>query len=230
MSKTWSSPISSAIPPIPNNMHWALGVFCATIILASATYGFIDKGVPIDDNSNAEVETIIVSLGAPAQRLEPPPVMPEPEIPPEPEPQPLVKTERAEEAPPPKPPETPRRPPIVQPEPGPLSSGFTEAPVVPPPTLDQHFIDISMHAYISRVNYPYNALRNRVQGVGMIRVTIDRKGNVTSWEFTKSSGSQILDKEISRVASKVKKLDPLPDNYPFPRARLIIPFSFVLTN
>ena len=238
----WSSAISPQHPPVPRGHHWATGLFVSMIALSAATYIIADRSLPEPSSGETEVESVIVSLGAPAQRLEPPPPPP-PDAPPPPEipPEPQAPTERAEDAPPPEPPEQPR--PILQPQPsdGRLSSGFGQgsgppsppAPPPPPPPprvveLDQMFIDISTREYVSRVEYPYRALQRRIEGKGRLQVLIDRNGRVLEWNLIESTGSRILDTEIERVAKSVEQLDPLPEYYNRSTARLIIPFIFMM--
>lgn len=232
----WSSAICDKPPNAPGVTHWSMGLFAAGIGLFTSLYIIADKAIPIDDmQESAEVEQVIVSLGAPAQRLEPPPPELIPDDPPEEPPPPEVKTERAEEAPPPEAPPEPRYFPPVTQATGKASSGFGEAktPSPPPPKpveLSRRFIDVSTAEYIRRVKYPYNAMRRKIQGTGRIKVEINRNGDVVRWDLIQSTGSDILDREIARVAGEVDRLDPLPPEYPFPRAKLIIPFSFIMTD
>lgn len=234
----WTSPISTKAPYIPGYVSWLTGLTIAGVGLMVSLYLIADKAIPITDDEVVEVEQLIISLGAPAQRLEPPPPELIPDEPPDEPPPPQKKTERAEEAPPPEPPPEQRYFPPVQSITGPLSSGLGEArkPAPPPPPpppkpvqLSKRFIDISTAQYIRHVEYPRKALLKEIEGTGKILVQIDRDGNVLHWELKESAGHPILDREIERVASKVTKLDPLPDDYPASGAKLIIPFSFIIS-
>lgn len=235
----WSSAISPQHPPIPTLGHWTGGLVASIIMLAGGTAWIARETMPDPLPEEEVVEQMVVALGAPAQRLEPPPPPPPEAEPPPPEPPPPTRpTERAEDAPPPAPPPEPRvyYPPEntglkassgFNPDPGPPSP-----PPAPPPrveTLSRTFIDISTREYVSRVEYPYEALRRRIEGQGSILVVIDRKGRVLSWELSQSTGSRILDREISRVAKQVEQLDPLPANYGPSTAKLLIPFTFVMS-
>ena len=239
-AKDWSSALSPQRPPVPRSHHWAAGLTVSLIALSGATYFMAERSLPEASSGEGELESVIVSLGAPARRLEPPPPPP-PEAPPPPDvpPEPQAPTERAEDAPPPEPPEQTR--PVLQPAPsdGRLSSGFGQgsgppAPAPPPPPppkvveLGQMFIDVSTREYVSRVQYPYRALERRIEGKGRLEVVIDRRGRVLEWKLIQSTGSRILDREIERVAGNVERLDPLPDYYDRPKARLIIPFIFMM--
>ena len=233
----WSSAICPQRPPVPRLTHWGAGLTVALLALTAATWAVASSQLPEDTGEGAELESMIVSLGAPAQRLEPPPPPPE-EAPPPPEipPEPQVPTERAEDAPPPAPPPQPRQLAPQLPNTGRLSSGFGHAtgdpaPPAPPPRpveLQQRFIDISTAAYVAKVRYPYNALRARIEGQGKIVVVIDRTGAVRDWRLVESTGSALLDREIERVAGSVDRLDPLPDYYTRPTATLVIPFIFIM--
>lgn len=237
MSRHWSSAICPQRPPIPHLGHWAAGLAVSVAALAGAIYVYARENIPERVESGESVESMIVSLGAPAQRLEPPPPPP-PEAEPVP-PEPSMPTERAEDAPPPAPPPKPR--PVIQsaPSDGKPSSGFgtgsqpgppEPSPPPPPPRLHQRFIDVSTAAYVSQVSYPYESLRRRQQGTGQLMVVINRQGTVLEWSLIRSTGYHNLDREIERVARQVERLDPLPDYYPQPTANLIIPFSFILDN
>ena len=235
VARNWSSALSPHRPPVPGGLHWAAGTLMSLILLGAAVYIYADNQIPNAAPEGEAVESMIVALGAPAQKLEPPP--PAPETPP-PEPAPPQKpTERADDAPPPAPPPQPR--PIAPPAPtdGPLSSGFDgaagikPAPQPPPPPkreLDKSFIDISTAQYAERANYPFEALRRHQQGHGTIQIVIDRTGKVLDWKLAGSTGHKLLDREIRRVAGQVKQLDPLPAYYQDDTAILIIPFTFIM--
>lgn len=234
----WTSPISQKAPYAPGVYSWLTGLSIAGVGLLASLYVIADQTIPVDTGEEIEVEELIIALGAPAQRLEPPPPELIPDEPPDEPPPPQKKTERAEEAPPPEPPPEQRYFPPVQAATGPLSSGLGEAKAPPPPppppkprpiTLSRQFIDVSTAQYIRQVKYPYKALQKNIEGTGKILVRIDRQGNVLSWELKESAGHPYLDKEIERVADKVTKLDPLPDDYPASGAKLIIPFSFIIS-
>ncbi len=238
-ARHWSSAISPHAPPMPGLWHWAGGILVSVAALAVSIYVYAEENMPEPSGDDARLEEMIVSLGAPAQRLEPPPPPP-PDMPPPPA-EPTVPTERAEDAPPPKAPPQPRPVIPAAPSDGRLSSGFgtgsvpappPPAPPPPPPPvqLSQRFLDISTAAYVSRVRYPNEALRRREQGTGQLIVVIDRQGRVLEWRLLRSTGHERLDREIERVAERVEQLDALPDYYDRSSASLIIPFSFIMSN
>ncbi len=238
----WMSALSPHRPPVPGTAHWTAGIVVSVVALSAAVYGVAAGSLPDRVDHDAQLDSVIVSLGAPAQRLEPPPPLP-PDMPP-PEPvEPQAPTERADDAPPPEAPPQKRALPQASANTGQLSSGFGSGPPAPPPLpppppppppppkrveLDQRFVDISSAAYLRRIDYPYEALRRNIQGNGLLLVEIDRQGTILSHELVQSTGSRLLDREIERVAREVRQLDPLPDYYPRQTAKLFIPFSFVL--
>lgn len=237
----WSSAISPHTPPVPGLAHWAGGMLISVAALAFAIYVYADENMPEPVGDGASLEEVIVSLGAPAQRLEPPPPPP-PDVPPLPPQEPQAPTERAEDAPPPEAPPQPRPVIPAAPSDGRLSSGFgtgtVPAPPAPPPPppppppqeLSQRFIDFSTAAYVSQIEYPYESLRRREQGTGQLIVVIDRQGRVLEWRLMRTTGHERLDREIERVARRVEQLDALPDYYERPTATLIIPFSFIMSD
>jgi len=232
-TERWTSALSPHQPPVPRGHHWGAGLVISLAALATGIYLYARANLPDPVDEDEAPESVIVALGAPAQRLEEPPPPPEEPPPPEP-PEPQVPTERAEDAPPPAPPPQPR-PVFQQPTNARPSSGFgtgtKPAPPPPPPPpkeLSRQFIDISTYAYVSQVEYPYNAMRRQQEGTGRLMVVIDRSGVVRSWNLIRSTGHNLLDREIERVAKRVEQLDPLPPDWDRPTAKLIIPFTFVL--
>lgn len=235
-ASAWSSAIAPSPPPIPKGWHWAAGIACAALVLVaySLRHAGSDEIVLA-----AEEEQVIVSLGGPARRLEVPPaeVQTAEEAP--------VVAERAEDAPPPAPPAEPRvvagsrdgdgrassgaggigtGPPLPLPPPPP-------APPPPPPQVTEvsrQFVEISIRAYTSRIVYPGGSLDRGEEGRGVLRVTIARDGRVKDWNIIRSTGHSRLDREITRVANLVPRLDPLPANFARSEAKVDIPITFAI--
>lgn len=234
----WSSAISPQPPPVPGAPHWAGGLLVSVTALACAVYLYAEEIRPEQDQSGPEIEEIIVTLGAPAQRLEAPPPSLDTATPPT---EPTAPTERSEDAPPPEAPPEPRAAFPQASSDGKLSSGFgtgTQPAPPPPPSpaptqlvvLSKRFLDISTAAYASQVKYPFESLRRREEGDGQLQVVIDRQGRVLSSTLVRSTGHERLDREMERVAQRVEQLDPLPPDYYYPTATLTIPFSFIMSN
>ncbi|MEQ8410759.1 MAG: TonB family protein [Erythrobacter sp.] len=235
-TKAWSSAIAPSPPPVPQRWHWAAGIACATLTLVAYSLRYAGSDETI---LAAEEDSVIVSLGGPARRLEAPPeeVQTAEEAP--------VVAERAEDAPPPAPPTEARvvagaadgdgrassgaggigsGPPLPLPPPPP--------PAPPPPPriteVSRQFVEISIRAYTSRIIYPGASLDRGEEGRGVLRVTIARDGKVKNWDIVRSTGHGRLDREIQRVAKLVPRLDPLPANFARSEAKVDIPITFAI--
>lgn len=242
----WTSAIAPTPPPVPANGHWLMGLIAAIAILAGAALHY--AGGETATVAYEEAEAVVVALGAgPARRLEAPPAGVEAAEADEA----TVVAERAEDAPPPAPPPEPRKiagfsdgegrlssgtggtgtgPPAVLPPPPPPASRPAPPPPKPaaPPPLDYNFIQKSHRIYMEQIIYPAASLRRREQGMGILRVVIDRSGRVLDWRLRKSTGYERLDQEIRRVAQITKQLDPLPDAYPADRAEADLKIIFFI--
>lgn len=73
-------------------------------------------------------------------------------------------------------------------------------------------------------SYPRSAMVRKEQGQATIKVSLTADGNITGVTLTKSSGSQILDREAVRIGQKVKRL-PTP---PSGMTSVSLPISFRL--
>jgi protein TonB len=231
-SVQWSSAIAPSPPPIPRRWHWVAGLAIAGTALALYSLRYADSDEII---LAAEDESVIVSLGGPARRLEAPPAEVETA-----EEAPVV-AERAESAPPPAAPVEPRIVAGAADGEGKASSGVggigagppLPLPLPPPPppkptTVSQQFVEISIRAYTSKIVYPSSSLRRGEEGRGVLRVTIGRDGKVRDHQLIRSTGSERLDREIRRVARLVPRLDPLPDNFGREQAKVDIPITFAI--
>jgi protein TonB len=63
-------------------------------------------------------------------------------------------------------------------------------------------------------NYPEPARRVGQQGSCLLRITVDRNGNVTDVSLMESSGYRVLDDEAIRAVRKGASYGPLPRAYP----------------
>lgn len=236
-SLEWSSAIASEPPPVPANWHWALGLFCAILILGLVSMRYAGGEQTLIE---AEEDRTLVSLGGAPQRLDPPP----PEVETSEEAQ--VVAERADDAPPPAAPVEPRVVAGSSDGDGRTSSGTgagsgRAAPPAPPPPppaspplpprptrVSQRFIEISTRAYSRQIVYPRASLDREQQGRGVLRVKIARDGTVLQWELVRPTGYNLLDSEIKRVANVVGKLDPLPVNFASDTTSVDIPIVFTI--
>lgn len=97
--------------------------------------------------------------------------------------------------------------PVVKPDPAPVTP--------PPPQISQADIDSAKAAYSRQLGrsvkkhliYPKRASRRGLQGTTLVKINVDRNGNVLSVTVSKSSGHSSLDK---RALETVKKASPLP--------------------
>lgn len=63
-------------------------------------------------------------------------------------------------------------------------------------------------------NYPSEAAARQQQGTCLLRITVDRQGNVTDVVLLETSGASILDDEAVRAVRKGASYGPLPRAYP----------------
>ncbi|WOE76577.1 energy transducer TonB [Alterisphingorhabdus coralli] len=227
----WTSALSPERPPVPRGWHWSLGALVSVMILGTGVWQYSRNAIP---ETGEMIDEMVVTLGAPARRLEPPPpgveTTDEPEIP----------TERAEDAPPPAAPEEPRAVAASSLD-GSMASGTGAKPAppkpLPPPPpepppkvteLPTDFVRISHAQYRNRIRYPTASRRIGEEGKGVLQVTIARSGKVLNAQLITSTGHRNLDREIERVAETVTQLDPLPANYANDTATTDISITFVL--
>ncbi len=59
-------------------------------------------------------------------------------------------------------------------------------------------------------SYPRSAMVRKEQGQATVKVSMSADGNITGVTLTKSSGSEILDREAVRIAQKVRRLPTPP--------------------
>ncbi len=77
-------------------------------------------------------------------------------------------------------------------------------------------------------NYPAAARRQELQGTLLVRITIDRKGNVANVELLESSGHRSLDDEAIRAIRKGATYGPLPRVYPNKELKIMAFFKYRL--
>lgn len=250
MTQYWNSPLTPEAPYSVKRRTWVVSlVFSFIVMLLVFAAGGNGDGISGDAEDSGPVTRTIVQLGDPEAppEAEPEPVPPPPSEP-EPEPEPTKLAERAENAPEPtaEPEPEPQEVEVTFSEevfgaedgeltdeettqsdasasgqPGDSASGAAAALPLP-------YVELSTRKYLERVRYPARAEKRNIEGVGLLQVTVRRDGTVVSWEIIESSGSPILDQEIRRVARQVRKLDPLPPDYPADEATFIVPFNFIL--
>ncbi len=77
-------------------------------------------------------------------------------------------------------------------------------------------------------NYPIAARRQGQQGTLLVRITIDRKGNIADIEILESSGHRSLDDEVIRAVRKGATYGSLPRAYPNKELKIMAFFQYQL--
>lgn len=77
-------------------------------------------------------------------------------------------------------------------------------------------------------NYPSAAARRNQQGTCLVRITVDRRGNVNDVQILESSGHRALDEETVRAIRKGASYGPLPRAYPNEDLKIMAFFQYHL--
>jgi protein TonB len=77
--------------------------------------------------------------------------------------------------------------------------------------------------------YPEEAVRMGIEGVTLMKITFNRKGEIIGKELLQSSGSRILDDEVLRTLSLVGAVGPFPRGYDKETFTLIGFFHYGIT-
>ena len=75
-------------------------------------------------------------------------------------------------------------------------------------------------------NYPEAAAQRQQQGTCLVRITIDRQGNVTDVVLLESSGFRILDEEAMQAVRQGATYGPLPRAYPNEYLKIMAFFQY----
>jgi len=77
--------------------------------------------------------------------------------------------------------------------------------------------------------YPDEARSNGMQGETVIRIRIDRQGNIRYYILERSTGSQVLDKAAIDMVKRANPVPAVPNDYPpGDLIEFLIPVSFIL--
>jgi periplasmic protein TonB len=78
--------------------------------------------------------------------------------------------------------------------------------------------------------YPVEAQQQRQQGRAVLRIRIDRRGNVLYWGIEQSTGHELIDRSLGQIVSAANPFPPVPANYPDPGSVLeyLIAITFKL--
>jgi periplasmic protein TonB len=76
--------------------------------------------------------------------------------------------------------------------------------------------------------YPEDARRDREEGTALIAFTIDRGGNVLSFDIRRSAGNDALDRAAKEMVRRSNPLPAVPPTYPGARIEMVLPVTFAL--
>jgi periplasmic protein TonB len=74
--------------------------------------------------------------------------------------------------------------------------------------------------------YPQEALQRGIEGTTPVRITFNRKGEITAVEILESSGSRILDNEVLRTLKQIGPVGSFPKGYSREDFKLIAFFHY----
>lgn len=88
---------------------------------------------------------------------------------------------------------------------------------------------VMLHLALERnKEYPRQARQRRQQGRAMLRFSIDRAGNLLDYRIEKSSGYEMLDREVVAMIQRASPLPPIPSDMGTDRLEVVVPVPFVL--
>lgn len=76
--------------------------------------------------------------------------------------------------------------------------------------------------------YPRRARTRRQEGVVMLYFVMDRAGHVLEYRIDRSSGYDLLDREVEQMIRRAQPLPPLPADMTQARLELVVPVQFQL--
>jgi len=136
-----------------------------------------------------------------------------------------------------KPPPEPKRstepePEIVEPEPEVI------AQELPPPMEDKMApLDAASSIRYEKLlvawlekhkKYPRRAKRLRIEGEGIVRILIDRRGKTQQVILEQGTGNRILDKEVLAMAQRADPFPSMLENDPRQELEFMVPVAFLL--
>lgn len=62
--------------------------------------------------------------------------------------------------------------------------------------------------------YPPSAAEQKIEGKGVVRIRIDRVGNVRFYEVAESTGNGLLDSALKSMVKRADPMPPVPSDYP----------------
>lgn len=127
-------------------------------------------------------------------------------------------------------------------DPAPTRAFLPQAPALPPtraprtaPPRDTSSPDILLayrdvlRSWMDRYKqYPRQAERRSIEGEPLLRLTLDRNGNVLAATLERSSGSALLDREALSMVERAQPFPAFPDYVVEESLEYLIPIVFVL--
>ncbi|MCF6180076.1 MAG: energy transducer TonB [Geopsychrobacter sp.] len=68
-----------------------------------------------------------------------------------------------------------------------------------------------------------------MQGILLLKITVDTKGELLDVELMKSSGSDLLDYEAIQAVYRAAPFGPLGKHYPHPELKIMAHFRYMLS-
>lgn len=126
-------------------------------------------------------------------------------------------------------------PPASEPAPASQPIQVAEAPVIQP-AADAIDPDLLLGEYRRSVMpnfrkfqvYPPRAFKERLEGSGTVRATVDRNGNLLSVEVIESTGERLLDRAMTDMVNKAMPLPAVPAELPGDSFPIDLPVVFRL--
>ena len=103
-------------------------------------------------------------------------------------------------------------------------------------TVDLGSSDAKYVAYLYKIKrkilqiweYPVKAYERNEEGVAVVKMSLDARGNVIATNLVTSSGSTLLDDGSLGIVRAAAPFDPLPNNYGLERLHIVASFRYKL--
>ncbi|MDG1709262.1 MAG: TonB family protein [Emcibacteraceae bacterium] len=76
--------------------------------------------------------------------------------------------------------------------------------------------------------YPRAALRKELEGRVSVEINVDREGNIVAHSVTKSSGHDVLDREVTKIMKRVSPLPAPPAGAEDSQLTMVVPLAWAL--
>jgi len=96
----------------------------------------------------------------------------------------------------------------------------------PPPT----YIGLIRAKLEHEKHYPRTARLDGVEGVVLLRFSLERSGALLDWRIDQGAGSAALDEEVGRMVRQAAPFPPFPDGLDKEHLTLIVPVEFSLAS